>query len=62
MLPYRQPLIILTLLLLALSHYLHWKKSRAADRKKSAVILWISTVISLSMIAYVLYRGWNLTL
>lgn len=52
--PYRYPLIILTLVLLAVAHYLAYKKSRKGAAGKNKAILWLSTVAAVGMMVYTL--------
>lgn len=52
--PYRYPLMFLTLVLLAVAHYLAYKKSRKGVAGKNKAVLWVSTVVAVGMMVYTL--------
>jgi hypothetical protein len=52
--PYRYPLMLLTLVLLGVAHFLAYKKSRQGAAKTNKAVLWVSTVSVIGMIAYTL--------
>lgn len=52
--PYRIPLMLLTLVLLGVAHYLSYKKSRRGTATTNKIVLWVSTMAVIWMMAYTL--------
>ncbi len=46
--------MVLTLVLLAVAHYLANKKSRKGASRKNKAVLWLSTALALGMMVYTL--------
>lgn len=47
----------LTVILLAVSHYLVYKKARKGTSSTSQNILWVTTIISLALLVYTIRNG-----
>ena len=50
--PYRRVFLALTVILLAVSHYLVYRKARKGTAGKSQTILWVTTILAVAMLVY----------
>ncbi|MCL4515828.1 MAG: hypothetical protein M1379_09640 [Firmicutes bacterium] len=50
--PYRRVFMALTVVLLAISHYLVYKKARKGTSWTSQTILWAATILTVAILAY----------
>jgi hypothetical protein len=48
--PYRMPLTMLAVVLLAAAHIYYWKRLRGRATTGTTVVLWLSTLVTLSIV------------